>query len=146
MEHTYRNVSYPILGWFAIAVVMAGGLLGAIGPAHSATIRRILTAAVPFAMSVVLYRAYVRAKVVAHNDGITVYNPFRTVEVRWGDIDGFDMVTAILRVRLKTGDVIRAWAVQPAGLRHVVTRGSRADEILEELGAMLSSARRDTET
>ena len=139
-------MSYPILGWFAIVVILTGGLLGAIRTHHATTIRRILTVAVPFAVSVILYRAYVRAKIVAHDQGVTVYNPFRDVDVRWTDIDGFDMVTAILRIRLTTGDVVRAWAVQPAGLRHVVTRGSRADEILGELGSMLASAKREPET
>ena len=146
MERTYRNVSYPILGWFAIVVIMTGGLLGAIRPHYATTIRRILTVAVPLAVSVILYRAYVRAKIVTHDQGVTVYNPFRTVAARWSDIEGFDMVTAILRIRLKTGDVIRAWAVQPAGLRHVATRGSRADEILNELGSMLASAKPEPET
>ena len=47
---------------------------------------------------------------------------------------------------ITAGDVVRAWAVQPAGLRHVVTRGSRADEILGELGSMLASAKREPET
>lgn len=144
MEHTYRNVSYPILGWFAIVVIMTGGLLGAIAPHNATTIRRILTAVIPLAVSVLLYRAYVRAKIIVHDKGVLVCNPFRTLELPWSDIEGFDMATAILRVRLIKGGVIRVWAVQPAGIRHVVTRGSRADEILEELGAMLSSAKRES--
>jgi hypothetical protein len=141
VERTYRNVTYPILGVLAVAVLMGAGLLGAIAPHNTATIRRILTAAVPFALSVLIYRAYVRAKLVAREDGLTVCNPFRTLEIGWNDVEGFDMVTAILRIRLAAGDIVRVWAVQPAGIRHVMSRGSRADEILSELGSMLSQAR-----
>jgi len=144
VEHTYRNVSYPILGWFAIVVLITGGLLGAIGPQHATTMRRILTAALPFAVSLLLYRAYVRSKIIAHDKGVLVCNPFRTLEIPWSDIEGFDIATAILRVRLNAGGVVRVWAVQPAGIRHVMTRGSRADEILDELGSMLASAKRES--
>jgi hypothetical protein len=141
VERTYRNVTYPILGVIAVAVLMTGGLLGAIAPHHATTTRRILTAAVPFVVSVLIYRAYVRAKLSAREDGLTVCNPFRTLELGWNDVEGFDMVTAILRIRLNTGDIIRVWAVQPAGIRHVMSRGSRVDTILDELGSMLSTAR-----
>jgi hypothetical protein len=144
VEHTYRNVSYPILGSVAVAVFMAGGLLGAIAPHHASMIRRILTAAVPFAVSVLIYRAYIRSKLVARPGGLTVYNPFRTLQLRWNDVEGFDIVTAILRIRLNSSAVVRVWAVQPAGIRHVMTRGSRADVILDELESMLSRARDET--
>jgi len=141
VERTYRNVTYPILGVFAVAVLMGGGLLGAIAPHNASMLRRILTAAVPFALSVLIYRAYVRSKLIAHENGLIVFNPFRTLEVGWNEVEGFDMVTAILRIRLAEGDIVRVWAVQPAGIRHVMTRGSRADEILSELGSMLLQAR-----
>ena len=133
-------MSYPFLGGLAIAVLMTGGLIGAIAPHHATTLRRILTVVVPFALSVLLYRAYIRAKLIAREDGLTVCNPFRTLELGWNEVEGFDMVTAILRIRLNAGGVIRVWAVQPAGIRHVMTRGSRADEILSDLGSMLSRA------
>jgi hypothetical protein len=68
------------------------------------------------------------------------------LDLPWSDIEGFDMATAILRVRLAAGGIIRVWAVQPAGIRHVMSRGSKADEILGDLEAMLSSARRETGT
>jgi PH (Pleckstrin Homology) domain-containing protein len=141
VERTYRNVTYPILGVIAVAVLMTGGLLGAIAPHHATTVRRVLTAAVPFAVSVLISRSHVRAKLSAREDGLTVCNPFRTLEIAWNDVEAFDMVTAILRIRLNTGEIVRVWAVQPAGIRHVMSRGSRADTILDELGSMLSAAR-----
>ena len=133
-------MSYPFLGGLAIVVLMTGGLIGAIAPHHATTLRRILTVVIPFALSVLLYRAYIRAKLIAREDGLTVCNPFRTLELGWNDVEGFDMVTAILRIRQNAGGVVRVWAVQPAGIRHVMTRGSRADEILSDLGSMLSRA------
>ncbi|MGZ4129084.1 MAG: PH domain-containing protein [Actinomycetota bacterium] len=143
-QRTYRNASYPLLGWLLIGVLVAGGLYGAFASTRVGALTRVLTAAIPIIATVLPYRAYVRARLTARDDGLTVLNPFHDIHVPWADVEGFDTKTQILRIRLTSGSVIRVWAVQPAGLRHVVTRGARADEILTDLHAMLESARGGT--
>ena len=133
---TYRNTSYPVFGWIGVVALVTGGMVGAITPHNVATFQRILIAVIPISVAVLIYRAYAHTKLVAWEGGLTVFNPFRTIDLKWTDVEGFDMVTAILRVRLNDGGIIRVWAVQPSGLRHVLTRGSHADEILHELGSM----------
>lgn len=133
---TYRNPSYPVFGWLGVAALVTGGMVGAVTPHHMGIFHRILIAGIPIAVAVLIYRAYAHTKLLAWEGGLTVLNPFRTVDLKWTNVEGFDMVTAILRIRLNDGSVVRVWAVQPSGLRHAITRGARADEILYELNAM----------
>lgn len=140
-ERTYRNSSYPLLGWLLIGVLVAGGILGALASTHISTTARVLSAVIPICVTVLPYRAYVRAKLVVRKDGLVVLNPIRTAHLEWKDVQGFDTRTQILRIHLASGKIIRVWAVQPAGLRHVMTRGARADEILAELRGVLGRAR-----
>jgi len=133
---TYRNPSYPVFGWLGVVALITGGMVGAVTPHNMATWHRILIAGIPIAVAILIYRAYARTKLVVWEGGLTVYNPFRTLDLKWTNVEGFDMVTAILRIRLHDGSIIRVWAVQPSGLRHALTRGARADEILHELSSM----------
>ena len=116
--------------------LVTGGMIGAVTPHNIAVWHRILIAVIPVAIAVLIYRAYARTKLVAWEGGLTVYNPFRTLDLKWTEVEGFDMVTAILRVRMNDGGIIRVWAVQPSGLRHALTRGAHAEEILHELSSM----------
>jgi hypothetical protein len=140
-QRTFRNASYPWLGSCAAVLLTAGGLLGAIGPHNASGSRRILSALVPILGAFITYRAYVRAKLVVRADGLTVFNPFRTIHFGWNDVESFDMVTQILRITPRTGPIIRVWAVQPSGLRHMVSRGAKGQAILDELNTMREQAK-----
>jgi hypothetical protein len=141
VQRTFRNVGYPIVGSGAILILISAGIFSAVEPHHLSLLRRILTVVIAIAVAVIPYRAYVRAKLVTREDGLTIFNPIRTVHARWEEVEEFDIQRAILRVHLTNGIVVHVWAVQPAGVRDMVTRGMRAQMILADLKSLLKEAR-----
>lgn len=141
MQRTFRNASYPILGAFAALVLISTGLVSAIGTHDAGPLRRVVTVIVAAGVAYIPYRVYVRPRLVARADGLTIVNPIRTVQVRWEEVEGFDIQRAILRVKKVDGTVIHVWAVQPASVRDLVSRGRRAHMILAELKSLLKDAR-----
>jgi len=141
VQRTFRNASYPILGAFAALVLISTGLVSAIGTHDAGPLRRVVTVIVAAGVAYIPYRVYVRPRLVARADGLTIVNPIRTVQVRWEEVEGFDIQRAILRVKKVDGTVIHVWAVQPASVRDLVSRGRRAHMILAELKSLLKDAR-----
>jgi hypothetical protein len=135
-ERTYRNASFPFLGWLAVLLLVAGGLIGAIAPHDQSLVYRIVTAAGGVILAFIPYRFYARARLIARTNGLTVYNPIRTITLGWEEVEEFDCATAILRIHRKNGALVRVWAVQPAGVSRVVMGTSRGEQIMFELDQM----------
>jgi PH (Pleckstrin Homology) domain-containing protein len=138
-EKTYRNASFPFLGWLAVALLVAGGLIGAITPRNESLVYRLITVVGAVIIAFIPYRFYARARLIAHDHGVTVYNPIRTLTISWTEIEAFDCATAILRIHRAGGGLVRVWAVQPAGVSRVVMGTSRGDQIVYELNEMRSA-------
>ena len=145
MEQTYRNWSYPFLGWAGIAVVGTLAFAASIGVALDAPsplaglLSVVGVGLVGTALMWLLFRAYVRTAIVASDRGVEVHNPFRTVTVPWRDIDRFE-AGACLRVILRDGTSLSVWAVQAANAARMTRRESFADQIAQRLSGRLAES------
>jgi hypothetical protein len=136
-KRVFRNSAYPILGW--ILVVGFVGLVIGVGVGVPFTPRWAAVLVVPLfgVPAWIVYRAYIRSRVEANDNGITIVNPFRTVIVPWNQVDHVraDMRLVIVR---RNGSSIRAWAVQAANAARMFKRKSFADDVARDLNVMLS--------
>jgi hypothetical protein len=110
---------------------------------HSVAHRKVIADAVLTLIAVVVivlgFRA-VRAGVIASPDGVTVRNPFRSIQLTWDEIDRFSVESngpwTIGCVHLRDGTVIKTWGIQ--GQIRFLFRNSRwATEPVEQLNTLV---------
>ncbi|WP_052668995.1 PH domain-containing protein [Nitriliruptor alkaliphilus] len=133
---TFRNPSYPRIGWtfIVLLVAMAGWMPAAAG---DELVLAVALSLIWLAGSAVVYRAYVVARVEASPAGVRVVNPFATHELSWPDIEQISSERYLMLHRAD-GSRVTAWAVQAANAARMAGRRSRADDVadrLRELGA-----------
>jgi hypothetical protein len=135
----YRNRTYPVIGWAVVAllacVIVALAAFGQFIAAFAAAL-----ASVP--LTWLAYRAYIRTAVETGEAGILVLNPFRTIRLRWDEID---RISAGMKLMISTrdGGIVEAWAVQAANIARMTGRRSYADRVADELNQQLAESRGD---
>jgi len=135
----YRNKTYPVIGW-AVVVLLGCVIVGlaAYGQIASAVAAMLVSAPLMW----LAYRAYIRTAVEAGQAGIRVLNPFRTIRLRWDEIDriGAEMK---LTISTRDGGTVEAWAVQAANIARMTGRRSFADQVADDLNQQLAESRGD---
>jgi hypothetical protein len=128
---TFRNPSYPRIGWafIVLLIAMAGWMLASAG---DDLILAIVLASIWLAGSVVVYRAYVLARVEASPAGVRVVNPFATHELSWSEVERVSSERYLV-VHRPDGSYVTAWAVQAANAVRMAGRRSRADDVADRL-------------
>lgn len=135
---TFRNPAYLWLGWAYIALLfgMSGWMLTLNGE------DRVLAtslALIFLAKSVVVYRAYVVARVEATPAGVRVVNPFATYELAWSEVAELSSVRHLV-VHRTDGSHVTAWAVQAANAARMAGRRSRADVVADRLRELAATS------
>ncbi|GAB4046335.1 hypothetical protein GCM10028775_01790 [Catellatospora paridis] len=140
LPRTFRNRAYPVLGWtfMILGPLFLACSWAVVGKADGAFLF------VPLAIGIVVFcwRGYIRPRVVAGVDDVTVVNIGKTHIVPWLDIERFeaDYLLVVVR-RPELGGPIRVWAVQAAKLARRTGHRSRADDVADELNALLRTAK-----
>ncbi len=139
LPRTFRNGAYPVLGWTSMLVALCclSGAWAVRGNVDDGFIF------VPLSILAVLvcWRGYVRPRIVADVEGVTIVNVLTTHVVPWSDIErfqAFDLLTVFLLP--ERGGRIAVWAVQAANLARLAGRRSKADDVADELNALLRAA------
>lgn len=139
-ELTYRSRAFATIGWamlWLVALGVASVLLARPSPPWLW---------VPVALLIgggvgwLLYRCYVAPRVVATERGVRVVNPFRTIEVRWWDVERFESRPMLTVVR-RDGTTLTAWAVQHAATARLVGRTSQGESVATALTRQLAAAK-----
>ncbi|GAA1362049.1 hypothetical protein [Catellatospora chokoriensis] len=140
LPRTFRNRAYPVLGWTFL--FLGPGFLACawavVGKADGAFLF------VPSTIVIVLFcwRGYIRPRLVAGVEDVTVVRIWKTSVVPWLDIERFEAGHLLVVVRRpELGGPIGVWAVQAANLARMTGRRSQADDVADELNALLRVAR-----
>lgn len=139
LPRTFRNDAYPVLGWtfMIFALCCLSGAWAVRGNLDDGFIF------VPLGILAVMFcwRGYIRPRIIADVGGVTVVNVLSTHVVPWSDIErfqAFDLLTVFLRP--ERGGQLAVWAVQAANAARLTGRRSRADDVADELNALLHAA------
>jgi hypothetical protein len=81
----------------------------------------------------------VAPRVVSSARGVRVVNPFRTIEIRWADVERFESRPMLTVVR-RNGTTVTAWAVQHAATARLVGRTSQGESVTIALTRQLAAA------
>lgn len=149
LPRTYRPT---VAGRIAIAgltfVLATFNVLAVIGLATSGRpagewISASLVPSVVSVALVVFTFVYLRSRVEAREDGVTVVNYTGTRRFAWGDVERFEVGFAYWGATLapREGAPIKLNAVQKSNLNHWLKRRARADRIVDELNAILGERR-----
>ena len=139
-SRVFRNNTYPVIGWVLVA---SGAVMGALWLllADDRT-AQVVCPAFAWSVAVLGFLGYARPRVVAAEDGVTVVNPFRTVRLRWDEIERFEAGRQ-LHVVLRDGrGVVGVWSVQAANAARMLGRTSHADRVAEDLNRLAARHRR----
>jgi Bacterial PH domain len=138
-HQVFRNTTYPVLGWFLAAAAVAAWALWMIFTDGSAASLLCPLAMTPLgALGIV---GYVRPRVVADQDGVTVVNPFVTTRLSWSQIARFQAKDRLQIVLRGGGPPIAAWAVQSANLARITGALSHADNVAVGLNRLMAQYR-----
>jgi hypothetical protein len=133
----FRNNTYPVLGWALIAspvALIAVSALSGAGP--FAVLCAIPLAPVAAAAG---WFCYIVPRVVADEDGVTVFNPTQTHRLAWDQIDRFEAKDRLLVYPAgHDAPPVKAWAVQAANIARMTGRVSHADNVAADLNALLA--------
>jgi hypothetical protein len=91
----------------------------------------------------VLQLWFMRAKLVADDDGVEIVNWFSRRRFTWSEIDRFEVGFAYWGVSVvpAEGPPVKVNAVQKPNLLHWMGKRGRADRIVDELNALLADRR-----
>lgn len=141
-RRVFRNLTYPIIGWF---LVVGGAVLAVLAALIGGAYALVLGIVLGTLMVAAGWLVYIRPRVVAEDSGVTVINPTRTVSIAWNQIARFDAHYRLSVItRGKSRPPIRAWAVQAANAARMFGKTSHADRVAADLNAMLARQRRGT--
>ena len=130
---TYRNAAYPFLGGALIVGILA--LTASYVASPMSVVSKVVVVLGACAISWVVYRFYVRARVLSDASGIIVVNPFSTVILTWSEVTGCWADDRLI-IERAMGDPIGAWAVQAANAARMLGRRSFADDVAEDLNRL----------
>lgn len=126
----------------AFDVLVVAGLATSDRPTEEWVSGSVVPTAVSVALVVFTF-LYLRTRVEAGVDGVTVVNYTGTRRFVWGDVDRFEVGFAYWGATLvpREGAPIKLNAVQKSNLNHWLKRRARADRIVDELNAILGERR-----
>ena len=138
-ELTYRSRAFATIGWamlWLVALVVASVVLARPSPAW---LWLPIAAAGGGVAGWLIFRCYVAPRVVSSARGVRVVNPFRTIEIRWADVERFESRPMLTVVR-RNGTTVTAWAVQHAATARLVGRTSQGESVTIALTRQLAAA------
>jgi hypothetical protein len=128
----FRTPTYPYVGaLFSLFLTVVAYIAVRTSAARLALVLPIAVVGVALS-GALIFRVYVRPHVDICCDGLTVCNPFGSLQVPWSSVQRID-VDRVLTITLVDGQVVRAWAVQAANITRLLHRESRADRVASEL-------------
>jgi xanthine/uracil permease len=134
---------WGLLG-FVIFYVLFEALLISRIDSNSSSFTKSLPIVVGLAYSLVgaalLYRVLVHARVVAHEGGLSISNPFRGDQnLAWNEIASMTP-ERLLIIRCHDGRRVIAWVIQKNGWSRMRQIRQESDEAIDELGALATRA------
>jgi hypothetical protein len=110
----------------------------------SSVLERFVPVVVGLAYSMIagglLYRTLLHAKVIAHPNGLTIANPFRSdQQIGWDQIASM-RADRLLQITTTDGRTVIAWVIQKNGVDRARHRATEADRAIEEMGRLAGRA------
>jgi hypothetical protein len=86
------------------------------------------------------YRFFVYSRIIVSPTGLEVRNPLRTYDIGWIDVESISMTSEGLIISTRSGEGIRAWAVQKAEILIMTGKRSRTDDLVDRMSATATAA------
>jgi hypothetical protein len=135
LPHTYQTGQQRIIGWIVAAVVLGTAVFTIAGPGG---VDGYVTGLVGFLIATASAR-FAMCRVTANDDGVQVVNTWRTLLLRWEEIDRFEVVPfGACPIRLRNGRTVLMTGIQQkniSGMRG--THDTPERRMIDELNALL---------
>ena len=143
LPRTYRTRHQQVIAWILVGVLLVSAVAFVAVPHQSDSV--YVTGVMSIFAAIGLGR-FALCRVIASDDGVRVVNLLHTVQLRWDEIDGFEVTPyGPCQIGLKDGKRLSMTGIQQKNISGMLgTQNTPERRMIDELNALLQARSRST--